>query len=196
MPASSGVPLATTRLSESDVCVCVVGTDESPRPYRRTAMNVYQYEVQPLRGYTVTWSLTNEITLNARNSADIQVGADASQGVSVDLYAIDRSALNLAELNLQGGGGNAVGVIDRAIDLVNESLASVGAAMGRLEVSSSAETAALQGVGESMAAITDTDFTTEVAHLVRAQLLDRMATAVTAQARVSEALALTLLEAL
>ena len=144
--------------------------------------DTYDYEVQPLDGFALDWPLDNEISLESQNVTTIQSGGDKNQSIAITGHAIDRYALELDKVSFEDGASEAIGRLDRAIDLVSEAQSAVGATLTRLDSAISAQEGAVENVWAGYGRLADADFSVEAAAFAKAQTLQTVATQVLAQA--------------
>lgn len=144
--------------------------------------DVYDYKVQPLEGWDLTWPLTNEISLESSSATSVSAGADGDASIEVDTYVVDRYSLGLNAVDLSGNASEAIGRVARAIDLVSEAQAGVGANLSRIESAVAVEQEAVVDLRAAQGRLQDADYAAETADLVSAQVLSRAASAMVAQA--------------
>lgn len=142
--------------------------------------DAYDYQVQPLQNFELVWPLTNEISLEAQGSTTVATGSGDS-GLEVGTFAVDQYALGLDRVELRSAAGEAIGRIDRAIDLVSEAQADVGASLTRLDSAVSAEAAAAQDLAAARGRLVDADFAAEAAAMVKASAMSRVAASLMGQ---------------
>lgn len=133
----------------------------------------------PLEGFKVIFPETTATT--GTRSVQVQVGANASDHISLSLSAMNASALGLDDLDLRRTS-IAIRHIDEALAFVSNQRVSVGASGKRLEVAASAAASGAENLAASRSRIVDTDYAAETAALTRAQILQQAATAMVAQA--------------
>lgn len=133
----------------------------------------------PLEGFKVIFPETRATT--GTRSVQVQVGANASDHISLSLAAMNASALGLDDLDLRRTS-IAIRHIDEALAFVSNQRVSVGASSKRLEVAASAAASGAENLAASRSRIVDTDYAAETAALTRAQILQQAATAMVAQA--------------
>jgi flagellin len=118
-------------------------------------------------------------------AVDFQVGANANETISVD-FTTDFDAAGLAvdtvDISTAAGSQTAVGLIDDALQTIDDSRSAFGAVQNRFENT----IANLQNIAENVSAsrgrIQDTDFAAETANLSKNQVLQQAGTAILAQA--------------
>ncbi len=159
------------------------------------------------------WNGTN--ILNGLGSVSFQVGANASQSISVtfadfqtgaDSSVFDEldgdgasaSALtpDLDELNITASGGpaEAIHAIDEAIKAVNSERATLGATINRLEYAADNLANVSQNATASRSRVLDADYASETTELARTQIIQQAATAMLSQANQSSQSVLALLK--
>lgn len=135
-----------------------------------------------------------------------QVNLSGSTGYSVtssgaDLFdtaaATTASALNSVaaiDVSTQTGSNSALDVIDKALSLISEQRADLGAIQNRLESTISNLSNISENVSAARSRVQDTDFAQETANLTRAQILQQAGTAMLSQANSSPQSVLSLLQ--
>jgi flagellin len=113
-----------------------------------------------------------------------QVGANKGQTVGLTIKAVKSSNLGITDINVMSatGAGNALAVIDSALNSISDIRAGLGAMQNRF----SSTVSNLQNVAENLSAsrsrILDADFANETAEMTKAQILIQSGTAMLAQA--------------
>ena len=168
----------------------------SDRSYLDTEFQSMKSEIQRIQGST---SFNNvKILQTAASTINFQVGINtgANNQISITFGNINLAALLTTTNKVGGTAGNstsALTAIDNALKTVSTSRATFGAAMNRLQVT----TSNLQTVSTNIAAansrIRDVDVAEETAQMSREQVLAQAGAAVLAQANQSPQFALTLL---
>ncbi len=156
--------------------------------------DVYDYERQPMEGFELIWPLDNEISTISSQTVSVQSGADSSNRIEINLAAISTNNLGLDDIDLRDSTTNPLGRIDKAINLLAESQASVGATLNRLESALSAESSAIIDLEAGIAAVTHTDYVAETADLARALVQEQVHTSMLAEFENSRTEILRLLE--
>ena len=127
------------------------------------------------------------------NGFDFQVGANSGQTINIGsaalnldqstnvtaVYAGSQSALNTTTNSSNAGNIDA---IDKALQSINDSRASLGAAQSRFQNTVSFLQSAVENQTAAKGRIMDADFASETANLSRAQILQQAGTAMIAQA--------------
>jgi flagellin len=111
-----------------------------------------------------------------------QVGANASDTISMTLAKSDSTTLGTNAVNLTTGASAAITSIDAAIATVSASRAGIGATQNQLNYTVSNLNTAIQNVTASRSNITDADLASQVTQMTQAQILTQAATSVLAQA--------------
>ena len=133
--------------------------------------------------------------MNAATTADIQVGINTGETISVTLSDMQSAALGIDALDTTtaANASAALATLDTAIETVNTQRGSLGADQNRLQSAYSS----IQNVHENLSAaesrIRDVDVAWETADLTRNSILQQAATSVLAQANTQPQLALSLL---
>ena len=147
-----------------------------------------------------TESATSLLTLSNSTSAGITVGGTtglAAAGLSVTAVAAATTAgagVSSLDLTTVSGSQTALATLDRAINTITDSRASMGAYQNRLGASiSNLETTSLN-MQASRSRIMDTDYAKESTNLAKSQIISQAATAMLAQANQSQQSVLALLK--
>jgi flagellin len=169
------------------------------RAYLATEFTSLQGEVERIADSTQFngLSLSNGTTA----SVDVQVGifnVAAEDRVTVTLQDADTAALAIdtaaIDLSSDTSAQAAIAAIDTAIDSVNSSRASYGAAQNQLVSALHNLENYTENLVETESRIRDTDFAAETAELTRNQIFQQAGVAVLAQANSSPQIALALLQ--
>jgi flagellin len=124
----------------------------------------------------------------------LQIGENVGDTMTVELAAMNASALGLDGFNLQGLAGFNLLHVDQALEFVNKQRAVVGASISRLESVTNTLTAQSENLTASRSRIADADYAIETVALAKATILRNAATAMTAQANASPQMVLSLLK--
>jgi flagellin len=114
-----------------------------------------------------------------------QVGANASDTLTVDLSAaLDSATLlgTVGDLTTADNATTAIDAVDTAIETVSTSRAALGATQNRLEHKINNLNVAVENLSASESRIRDTDMALEMVSFTRAQILSQAGTAMLAQA--------------
>lgn len=127
-----------------------------------------------------------EVTANGKTATGLQSQNQSSSGVGFG------SSINSISIATQAGAQKAIGVIDKALDTINDVRSQLGAINNRLEFTVNNLANVSEKTSASRSRITDADFAAETAAMSRAQVLQQAATAMLAQsnARPKEVLSL------
>jgi flagellin len=118
-------------------------------------------------------------TYTAKN---FQVGANASDTLSLSLTNADSTTLGTDSIDVTGGTGGALASIDAAMKTVSSSRASIGAFQNQLSYTVTNLQTAITNVSASRSNLTDADLATQVTQMTQSQILTNAATSVLAQA--------------
>ena len=119
---------------------------------------------------------------------DFQVGANASQTISVDFgdfeTAVDMggSFTSTLTISTNSNSGTALGHVNTAITNVNSQRAIFGAAINRLEYAADNLANVSQNTSASRSRVLDADYASETTELARTQIIQQAATAMLSQA--------------
>lgn len=111
-----------------------------------------------------------------------QVGANASESISVSISAVNTTTLGTASQNLSTNASGAITALDTAIGLVSTQRATLGAYQNRLEHTINNLNVAVENLTASESRIRDTDMAAEMTNFTRTQILTQAGTAMLAQA--------------
>ena len=135
-----------------------------------------------------TTSFGTQKLLNGTIGADLafQVGANANETITID-FDVDFDAtglgVNVVDISTAAGSQTAIGLIDTALQTIDDNRSAFGAVQNRFENT----IANLQNIAENVSAsrgrIQDTDFAAETANLAKNQILQQAGTAILAQAK-------------
>lgn len=141
-----------------------------------------------------------EETQAAQNTASdaslsVQIGANASQTMTVGVSDMRSDALAMASVDIstKQGGQNAITVVDRAITTVSAQRSTLGAAQNRLTYTINNLGVAVENLQASESRIRDVDMALEMTTFTRQQILVQAGTAMLAQANLKPQAVLQLL---
>ena len=163
------------------------------------------------RGVEITGTLTNtglvaqsastaaKITLSTNGDKGIVLGGDAGAASTgqTNNRGFNASVLSSSggvDLSTAAGSQAALSVLDKAINTVTDSRASMGAYQNRLTASVANLETTSMNLQASRSRILDTDYAKETTNLARAQIIQQAATAMLAQANQSAQSVLSLLK--
>ena len=118
------------------------------------------------------------------NSSQFQIGADQGEVMKVGISNMSTKALGIDNLDLTSvtGANEAMGKIDRAIDLVSSERAKIGAFQNRLSYAINNLRSSSTNMISSESRIRDTDIAKEMIEFTRDQIMQQSGTAMLAQA--------------
>ncbi len=166
------------------------------RSYLDTEFQSMKSEIQRIQGST---SFNNvKILQTAASTIAFQVGINtgANNQISVTFGNLNLASLLTTTNKVSGTAGNstsALTAIDNALKTVSTSRATYGAAMNRLQVTTSNLQTVSTNIASANSRIRDVDVAEETAQMSREQVLAQAGAAVLAQANQSPQFALTLL---
>jgi flagellin len=130
------------------------------------------------------------------NSTDLQIGANEGQAINVSIAQIDTKSLGLDDVLMvdQASAQKAITKLDRALEFVSSTRATIGAQINRLESAVSNLNTARENLSASESRIRDLDMAEEMANFTRNQILSQAGTAMLAQANQLPQMALQLLQ--
>jgi flagellin len=129
-----------------------------------------------------------ELTTNGKTATGLQSQNQSSAGVGFG------TAINSISIATQAGAQKAIGVIDKALDTINDVRSQMGAINNRLEFTVNNLANVSEKTSASRSRITDADFAAETAAMSRAQVLQQAATAMLAQSNARPQQVLSLLK--
>lgn len=149
---------------------------------------------------TSTTTTTSKLTLSSSSQAGITVGGNAgwaAAGLSLTAVAATATAgagVSSLDLTTVSGSQSALASLDRAINTITDSRASMGAYQNRLTASIANLETASMNLSASRSRILDTDYAKETTNLAKSQIIQQAATAMLAQANQSGQSVLALLK--
>jgi flagellin len=144
-------------------------------------------------------STTAKITLSTNGDKGIVIGGDAGatstgQVANKGFNASVLSSSGGVDLSTAAGSQAALSVLDKAINTVTDSRASMGAYQNRLTASVANLEVTSMNLQASRSRILDTDYAKETTNLAKSQIIQQAATAMLAQANQSAQSVLALLK--
>ena len=144
-------------------------------------------------------SVSSNITLSTNGDKGIVLGgtdgaASTGQAVNVGFNASVLSSSGGVDLSTAAGSIAALTVLDKAINTVTDSRASMGAYQNRLTASVANLETTSMNLQASRSRILDTDYAKETTNLAKSQIIQQAATAMLAQANQSSQSVLSLLK--
>jgi flagellin len=133
------------------------------------------------------------LTDTGGNKGAFQVGANANQKINIAIGSVDSKSLGTAALDLTNDPDAAITSIDKAIESVSDSRASLGAYQNRFEHTINNLNVAVENLSASESRIRDTDMAQEMVSYTRAQILTQAGTSMLSQANQSAQNVLSLL---
>ena len=140
---------------------------------------------------------TAAITLSTNGDKGIVVGGTLGAGYTGQKVGFNASVLSSSggvDLSTSAGSIAALSVLDKAINTVTDSRASMGAYQNRLTASISNLEVTSMNLQASRSRILDTDYAKETTNLAKSQIIQQAATAMLAQANQSSQSVLSLLK--
>ena len=128
------------------------------------------------------------------NTHYLQIGPRSGNTLEVQSYNLSAATLGLnQDLTSRGNAENYLGIIDTAIQNINEKRGAAGALSNRLDfIMSNLDNSKINLI-KSRSNIEDADFAAETGNLAKSQILQQAATAMLAQANASKQTVLTLI---
>lgn len=134
----------------------------------------------------------NPISLDVTANGTLVTGLMSQNKASAGLGF--GSSLNSVSIATQAGAQKAIGIIDKALDTINDVRSQMGAINNRLEFTINNLANVSEKTSASRSRITDADFAAETAAMSRAQVLQQAATAMLAQSNARPQQVLSLLK--
>lgn len=127
------------------------------------------------------------------SGGQFQVGANAKQKISIQIGAVNASALGTASLDLTKDPDSAITTLDKALQSISDSRATLGAYQNRFDHTINNLNVAVENLSASESRIRDTDMAQEMVSYTRAQILTQAGTSMLSQANQSAQNVLSLL---
>ena len=163
----------------------------------RTAQSVIPdsggYILDPLAGFTEVWPGGFDSTSGTPNLFRLQIGENASDGLTVGIGAASVAALDLSGISVTNSPNTVIEKVDRALTYINEQRGSVGASQNRLQHVIAANAINIETTSDARSRILDADFAQETGQLARQQILLQAGQSMLAQANSSPRQVLSLL---
>jgi len=150
------------------------------REYLQSEYSSLQVEITRIASNT-TWNQAGLFGV----SLVYQAGISSGQTISVQLASMDSNSLGLTALNTIStftASQAALGLIDSAIDIVNNARSTMGAIMNQLSYSADNMVNISTNIAASRSTVMDTEYATASAQLSKSQIVQQAATAMLAQA--------------
>lgn len=134
-------------------------------------------------------NVLSSINLESLNNTPISLDVTANGAIATGLISQNKpsagvgfgASLNSISIATQAGAQKAIGIIDKALDTINDVRSQMGAINNRLEFTVNNLANVSEKTSASRSRITDSDFAAETAAMSRAQVLQQAATAMLAQ---------------
>ena len=146
-------------------------------------------------GYESTGQLSFQVGARKYQTINIDMPDFGSQGAITGLVTADAQLGNpIVGITTPQSATQAIDLLDRVLQKVNESRATMGAVTNRLNHAMDNITNVSMNTSNSRSKIEDTDYSLASSELARAQIIQQAATAVLAQANASQQIVLKLLQ--
>ena len=146
-------------------------------------------------GYESTGQLSFQVGARRYQTINIDMPDFGSQGGLTGLITADANLANpIVRIGTPATATQAIELLDRVMQKVNESRAMMGAVTNRLSHAMDNITNVSMNTSNSRSKIEDTDYSLTSSELARAQIIQQAATAVLAQANASQQIVLKLLQ--
>jgi len=135
-------------------------------------------------GYTAATAVTANITVNANNAMNFQIGANSGQSMYASVGNMSAAALGIGNINVtaRSSASDGISVLDTAIKTVSGERAKLGAVQNRLEHTINNLGAASENLTAAESRVRDVDMAQEMTAFTRNQILMQAGTAMLAQA--------------
>jgi flagellin len=127
------------------------------------------------------------------SKGQFQVGANAKQKINIQISAANSQSLGTASLDLTKDPDSAITTLDKALQSVSDSRASLGAYQNRFDHTINNLNVAVENLSASESRIRDTDMAQEMVSYTRSQILTQAGTSMLSQANQSAQNVLSLL---
>jgi flagellin len=134
----------------------------------------------PLAGFDV--DPIGAVAAASGSGGVFQVGADASDTLTVSLTDMDSTTLGIAALDLVNSASAAISAVDAAITTVSSTRGTLGAYQNRFESTIANLQVTTENLAASESRIRDTDYALEMVTYTRHSILQQAGTAMLAQA--------------
>jgi flagellin len=176
-------------------------SDTVGEPERKFTNMEYQNLKQEIQRIAEVTEFNGKKLLNGEGDKyDVQVGInnnDFQDRISYDAKRTDSSLANLAmseiDVSTKEGAQNSLGTLDKSIEMVSGQRADLGAIQNRLSSTINNLQTSSENLSAANSRIRDTDYASETAKSVKAQILTTAGTSVLAQANASSQGALKLI---
>lgn len=176
--------IANTVSLDDGTTTQVINYTAEPTGFDTKKLNFSQLGIQiEINASLVDITATNTFVVSA-GSADLQIGANANQTLSVSIGDMQVAALGLTggAIGSAANAQTAIGLLDTAIDSVSTQRASLGALQNRLEHTVANLSVASENLSAAESRIRDADMALEMSSFTRSQILLQAGTAMLAQA--------------
>jgi len=151
------------------------------REYLQAEYSSLQVEITRIASNT-TWNQAGLFGV----SLVYQAGISSGQTISVQLASMDSGSLGISAsvttISTFATSQAAIGLVDSAIDIVNNARSTMGAVMNQLSYSADNMVNISTNIAASRSTVMDTEYATASAQLSKSQIVQQAATAMLAQA--------------
>ena len=142
------------------------------------------FEMKILIDETVTSNTAVAVSVLNAGSMLLQIGANEGQTVEVNISEVSSETLGLTYLNVltQDGAGDAITILDKAINMVSGVRSKLGAYQNRLEHAVANLDTAAQNLTEALSRIEDVDMAEEMANYTQKNVLSQAGVSMVSQA--------------
>jgi len=138
-------------------------------------------------------SNADNVASTTASRGEFQVGANAKEKINIQISAVNSEALGTASLDLTKDPDSAITTLDKALQSVSDSRASLGAYQNRFDHTINNLNVAVENLSASESRIRDTDMAQEMVSYTRNQILTQAGTSMLSQANQSAQNVLSLL---
>ena len=142
------------------------------------------FEMKILIDETVTSNTAVAVSVLNAGSMLLQIGANEGQTVEVNISEVSSETLGLTYLNVltQDGAGDAITILDKAINMVSGVRSKLGAYQNRLEHAVANLDTSAQNLTEALSRIEDVDMAEEMANYTQKNVLSQAGVSMVSQA--------------
>lgn len=154
--------------------------------------NGAQYQEDPLLGFDPIWQELEQSNLSGEDLV-LQVGANAREMLSVSMFGINSTSLNVEDVDITRNYSLAIVKFDRALAMIDDNRGQIGAQMNRLETAHAVALNVAENLSSARSRILDADIAQETTTMTRENILQQAGVSVLSQANSIPQLALSLL---
>ncbi|MGE5589025.1 MAG: flagellin [Bacillota bacterium] len=179
-----GVDAVITATDENAVAIASYSARGNEITITQSGTNAKGLTFSVYSGFAVATAVVANVTVNANNAMNFQIGANAGQSMYASVGNMSATALGISNISVtaRSSASDAVAVLDTAIKTVSGERAKLGAVQNRLEHTINNLGAAAENLTAAESRIRDVDMAQEMTAFTRNQILMQAGTAMLAQA--------------